>query len=310
MSGAVLIFNPSAGTIRRRPQQFERAVARLRTWAGEVRMIPTTGPRAAGPIAAGEVERGADLVFACGGDGTINEVAQALIGARAALGILPGGTANVFAREIGLGTDLERAAGRLESAERRRIAVAHLKSCEGATGPRHFLLMAGVGFDAGIVYALSGTLKDRIGKLAYWITAASHISRRLEEFDVDVDGRRMRCSFALASRVRNYGGDIAIARGASLLTDDFEVVLLRGTRGVGLLRYLFGIVTRTLPRMRGVTVLRARRVAFGCASGTRVHVQVDGEYGGRLPAEIETVPDALEILLPRQYIEREERLGR
>ena len=167
--------------------------------------------------------------------------------------------------------------------------------------PRHFLAMAGVGLDAHIVYGMNAERKKRWGKLAYWIGGFSQLTRELEEFEVEIEGRTYRCSFALITKVRNYGGDLRIARRVSMLDDCFEVVLFAGSRATRYVKYLTGVAVNRLDGMSGVTLMRARQAILRCAAGERVHMQIDGEYAGRLPGKVEIVPDALTLLMPEGY---------
>jgi diacylglycerol kinase family enzyme len=234
-----------------------------------------------------------------GGDGTINEVVGGMARSDVPLAILPGGTANVLATELKLGRDLEHTARRLGEFRPQRISVGCL-TCDGGA-ERHFLLMAGIGLDAHIVYHINGPLKARIGKLAYWVAGWSLLGRRLTEFGVEIDGRERRCSFALLSKVRNYGGDFEIARTVTLFDDRFEVVLFEGRSTLSYVKYFAGMVSNRLRGMRGVTALQADRVILTAPGGSAVYVQVDGESAGRLPAEIRIVPDALTLLVPPEY---------
>ena len=255
----------------------------------------TSGPQTAGALARQSIASGADLIVTCGGDGTINEVAEGMIGEKVPLAVLPGGTANVLANELGLGATVERAAERLSELQARRISAGRIRS--GDAPERYFVMMAGVGLDAHLVYRVTAGLKDRWGKAAYWICGFGELVRDLEEFDVEIDGRVRRASFALVSKVKNYGGDLNIARSVSLVDDTFEVVLFEGVRSRRYLKYLAGVMTNQLRGMSGVTVLRTSRVRFSGSPGKRVYMQVDGEYAGHLPGEVEIVPDALTLLM-------------
>ena len=254
----------------------------------------------AGELARAHVNDGADLIVVAGGDGTINEAAEGMIASAVPLGILPAGTANVLATEMKLGGNLEKVARRLGELVPKRISVGHL-SCDGGAVSRHFLLMAGVGLDAHVVYRLNAALKARTGKFAYWVAGWSLLGRRLAEFDVEIGGERRRCSFALLSKVRNYGGDFEIARSVALVDDHFEVVLFEGATATRYVKYFAGMALNRLEGMRGVTVLRADRVTLTPADGPCAKVQIDGELGGMLPAEIRIVPDALTLLVPEGY---------
>jgi diacylglycerol kinase family enzyme len=172
----------------------------------------------------------------------------------------------------------------------------------GSERTRLFLLMAGIGLDAKIVYNLSLPLKARFGKLAYWVGGFSLIGRELDEFEVLVDGRRVNCSFALISKVRNYGGDLEIAQNISLLDDRFEVVLFETRSSLRFLGYLARVAVRRLSGVSGVSLVRATQVCMPGTTARRIYIQVDGEYAGHIPASVEIVPDALTLLVPKPYI--------
>jgi diacylglycerol kinase family enzyme len=297
----VLIYNPRAGKFGRDGAKLlKRAVEVLTEKGHSVTVAPTTGPRTAGAIARDYVDRGADLILAAGGDGTINEVAEGMVHTNVPLGILPGGTANVLAMEMKLGGRLLEVAARLGDCRPRRISVGHV-SCDEGRVSRHFLLMAGAGLDAQIVYNVSAGLKARTGKIAYWLAGWSLLGRRLPEFMVETEGRAYRCSFALLSKVRNYGGDFEIAQDVNLFQDQFELVLFQGRSSVPYVKYFAALAANRLHGIKGVTDCRARHVKL-CGSGdSRVFVQVDGELIGRLPAEIRIVPEALTLLVPPEY---------
>jgi len=297
----VLIYNPRAGRFGRGGQRLVEQAIEILTRAGhKIVSAPTRGPRTAGAIAREHIAAGADLILAAGGDGTINEVAEGMVHCDVPLGLLPAGTANVLGIEMGLGGDPVRAAERLAECRPRRISVGHV-TCDGGRVSRHFLLMAGVGLDAHIVYHVNAALKDRIGKFAYWVAGWSLLGRRLPQIHVEIDGRPRECSFALLSKVRNYGGDFEIARSVTLLDDKFETVLFEGRTSLPYVKYFAGMALNRLNGLKGVEVLRACRATLVCPDNPGVYVQIDGEFAGRLPAEIEIVPDALTLLVPPGY---------
>jgi diacylglycerol kinase (ATP) len=238
------------------------------------------------------------VILAAGGDGTINEVANGMVGFDTPLAILPGGTANVLAVELGIGLDMSRAARDVSSLLPTRIGVGLL---ENQVEQRHFALMAGVGLDALIVYNIDAKLKRSWGKVAYWVAGFSRLGKPMAEFDVRIDGKTVRCSFALVSRVRNYGGDLWIARNASLLSNQFEVVLFEGATSLPYMKYLAGVITGRLANMRGVRLIRTDSLEVECASDPGIYVQIDGEFAGRLPVRFSMVPDALTLLIPEEF---------
>lgn len=265
-----------------------------------VQPVSTNGAGSASGIARESIEDGADLILVAGGDGTINEVVNGMAHSNVPLGILPAGTANVLANELGIGNTMERAADALGECVAERIALG-LLTTESIDAPRYFLLMTGAGLDADIIYHLSQRLKNALGKAAYWIGGFRKVGSRLPEFSVRAEGREFTASFALASRVRNYGGDLEIAPTISLLDDQFELVLFEGASSFTFLKYMLGVMVRKHPTMRGINILRARKIAFLAPRDSKIHLQVDGEYAGLAPATVEIVPNALTLLVPSQF---------
>jgi YegS/Rv2252/BmrU family lipid kinase len=261
--------------------------------------MPTARAGHATELAAQAVRDGADVVLAIGGDGTINEVANGMIGGTVPLGILPAGTANVLSMEIGLGKRVLHAAKRLHELRPMRIATGLIHAA--GSEPRHFLLMAGAGLDAEIVRKVNPGLKDRIGKLAYWAAGLSRIGTPMPSLDVEISLGSFRSGFTLASRVRNYGGDLTIARTASLASDHFEVVIFEGERSLPYVKYLAGVAIGKLVGMKGVHVVKETNIRFSTEAPGGLAVQVDGELAGMLPARVEIVPDSLTLLVPPEF---------
>lgn len=280
--------------------RLEKARAILQAGSGEVSRYETAGPKTAGGIARECIASGTELIVAAGGDGTINEVVEGMSGSAIPLAILPAGTANVLANEIGLGGQMERAAEKLAECVVRRVPVGKL-TMGGGGQPQHFLMMAGAGVDAHIVYHLDPVLKAKLGKLAYWAGGGKQFLRRLEEFEVEVNGKKHHCSFALISKVRNYGGDFEIASQVRLEDEEFEVVLFEGPNPWRYVIYMAGVAVKQAARLPGVTVYRAGEVRMRPLKGEDIHLQVDGEYAGLLPAHVTVVRDYLSLLVPPSY---------
>lgn len=238
---------------------------------------------------------GSDLILVLGGDGTINEVAQGMVHSGVALGVLPGGTANCLAMELGFGTRIEAAAERLAQCEPVNIALGRVTA--QSAGSRYFLLMCGAGLDATIVYEVRADLKRAAGKLAYWVAGLSQFRKSVANASLRFDSETIPCGFVLASRIRNYGGDLEIASGASLRRDDLEVVAFQGSSPLRYAWYMLGVGLRQVQKMSGVRTRRARSVEIL----TPTPSQVDGEYFSDEPLKIETVPGALTLLMPPSY---------
>ncbi len=294
-----VIFNPEAGALRRHPGRFQRTLAAVRRKWPELQAIATEGPQTAGPIAARCIEQGSGLILIAGGDGTINEALSGVAGSSVPLGILPFGNANVLANELGLGNNPLRAAEMLSACAPVPVSLGRMNTSAGA---RLFVCMAGVGFDAHTVRIVDPTLKRRIGKFSYWIHAFQHLGARLPLFRVRVSGREYLSSFALLSRVRNYGGDLAIARRANLLEDRFAVVLFSGESSFVYVKYLLGVVFNALDNMDGVRVLEAANVEVEPLDGESLDLQLDGEHAGFGAARYDIVEGHVRLLIPPPYL--------
>ena len=287
--------------MQRNPQKLDEAVAVLERSGHGVTRVPTKGPGTAGDQARQAIEGGADLILACGGDGTINEVAGGVIGSDVPLAILPGGTANVLSMETGQGSNLSKTAATISSLMPRRISVGRLEM-DGKPA-RHFLMMLGAGLDARVVDAVKPGIKRKLGKVAYWIAGLMQTGKTLEECYVHTSSGKVKAGFVLVSRIRNYGGDLEIASSVSLLDDDFEVVLFEGSNSFRYLPYFAGVITGQHRRIPGVHILRTTEVRLEPANGQRILIQADGELSGVAPASIKIIPAAINLLLPQRYIE-------
>ncbi len=294
----VVVYNPEAGRIRSRPRLVQDLIGSLRQRFENVEAAPTPAPGAAADVVRHWIGQGADLVCIAGGDGTVNEALEGIAGTGVPLLALPAGTANVLSCEIGTGNNALRAVERLDEMEPVDVAPGVLRS---AGGERLFLCMAGAGLDARIVRLVRPEWKKRLGKLSYWEGGLAQLGHRLEVFDVRVDGRRYQCSFALLARVRNYGGDLWIARHANLLEDRLAVVLFEGDSSLRYLKYFAGVLAGRLGRLRGVQILKAQRAELPEAGEVTVDLQVDGEHAGFAPAEVGLGESRVRLLVPRAY---------
>ena len=318
----LIVYNPVAG--RRRRARFESALARLRALGCVVTLRETAGPgdatalaRAAvtGAAVTGAAVTGAavtgdpDLVVAAGGDGTINEVVNGLVAAPGSrprlppLAILPLGTSNVLAREIGLGRDPEAAA--LAAARGRPRPVSLGRIDRPGEAPRHFLVMASVGFDAHVVAGVGSAAKRRFGAAAYLLEALRRVRRfPYPTYRVVIDGAVHEARSVIVANGARYAGAFVVAPEARIEDPGFQVCLLERGGPWQALRYGFGLVSGRLPRMAGVRIVPGRNVrieAPGTAPGPNFGcepIQCDGDLAGCLPADFVAVEDALSLVYP------------
>jgi diacylglycerol kinase family enzyme len=316
MRKAALLYNPdSGGRGRRRLKDLESALAVLRNGGVEAGLVPTESRHHAGDEVRQAVAAGCDTVFACGGDGTIHNIAQVLANTPVALAILPMGTANALAHDLGVPTSLKAAAEVALRGKPKRIALgcARYRKLDGSAGQRYFLVATGVGMDAHLFYTLHSGDKQRLGMAAYYAKAWNMwftypMTRFVIEYEENSSGALKRASVTelLNVRIRNFGGVVQeLAPGASLERDDMRIVYARTASRLAYLAY----VTRGLLRRRwtipGVDLAHTAKVSCRYAESEargaeqpKVYVEADGELLGTLPVEMTTVPDALTLLAP------------
>jgi diacylglycerol kinase (ATP) len=287
---AVLVHNPGSGQRRDRFHSVTLMVDALRGRGITVTPQVTTGPADATRLAAAALEARVDLVIVHGGDGTVNEAMQALVGTATPLAVWPGGTSNVLARELGLPGGIDLLADLFAAARTRRVSV-------GRAGERFFLLMAGVGLDADIVRGVHPGLKRLTGEGAYWMAGLRQLTDwHPVHFVLETDDGEYRATFAVVANAASYGGGLRFAPEARMDDDLLDICLFDATQRHRFARYLAAAYTGSHLGMPGVTYVKARRaVVHGDASR---FVQVDGELLGPLPVSFECVPDALSLVVP------------
>ncbi len=293
---AILISNPKTGRYAsRRLPEIEDIYTQLTSAGLEVELVTTAGPGDATRIAADAGRQGVSDVIVSGGDGTINEALQGLVGTQVRLGILPRGTANVLACELGLPIDCRRAAGVIGQGKTRRVHVGCALD-EKSGAKRYFLLMAGIGLDASVVRRVHPGLKKRFGKGAFWFSGLSHLADwKPKPFEIEVDGQQFTATFATIGKAASYGGDLTVTPRAQLDQPDFEICIIDSTSR---LRYLYllshAMRSGVPPGRSGVRFLRATRAR---ATGEAA-VQVDGELIGSLPMTFEIAAESIDVIVP------------
>lgn len=311
---AALIYNPLAGRGRwRRERDLDRAAHLLDAYGLRVSRVATTGAGSATELARRELAAGRDLIIVCGGDGTVNEVVNGMVGSPVPLALLPAGTGNVLAKELGLPWDIWRAAEYIPRGVVRRIALGRalrlspstsLRAGSGQASERYFLCVAGAGADANIVYHLEETSKLRLGMLSYWLEGFRRLGvYDFPEFEVVAGQERLAATQLIVSRTKNYGGPIQITRRADLYRDDFEVCVFPRRFRLIYLVYFLAQLLGELERFPEVRFLRTRQLQAETRA-SQVYVQADGEPAGQLPMEFSIVPDALSLLVPPAEAER------
>jgi diacylglycerol kinase (ATP) len=302
---ALIIFNPTAGRARGlRSGALDRARKVLARHGIDSELAPTDGPSSGLELARRAVLERRQMVIVCGGDGTLNEVVNGLAGSEIPLGLLPAGTANVFAKELGLPWNIERAASLIAGSRLRRVALGHVAAAELGEGGRYFLSVAGAGPDGAMVRAVSPALKDRVGTLAFWLEGFRQLGAyQFPRFRVKVEGGTSEATLIVLGRTKHYGGPFQITTRADLYGNDFELMLCTAKSRWKYLAYMPLLLGGGLRGARDIRFVRAAETHCEPIDATQpIWVQVDGEPAGRLPADFRIAADALTLAVPsRRY---------
>jgi len=311
MRRVALIYNPASGHVFQHGQSvIDEVLAALRGAAVEAVAIATTTPGNAEEQVQEAIREGCDTILACGGDGTVHDVMQTLVGGQIAVGVIPLGTANALAADLGLPIAPVKAAEMLLSATPVRIPVGriHYRNSDGAETSRYFTVAAGVGADAHLMYRMDAKLKRQFGYALYAVEGLRVLATHsFPTFDAEFQepGRKKRrvetVSQLLAVRIRNFGGMIHdLAPGATLQNHNLRLLAFKTRSRFDFVRFLMAVVFRRQTFNGKIELLDSVSVACREHKGAsaKILVEADGEALGGLPARIEIVPDALTLLVP------------
>ncbi len=327
MHKAALLYNPDSGGGRnRRRSELDSAIRILCEAGVEATLVLTDSRGHAEEKARQAIEAGCDTIFACGGDGTIHNIIQVLANTQVALAVLPMGTANALAHDLGLPMNIVAAASATLKAKPRRVTLGRI-ACPDLTGNpvhRYFIVAAGVGVDAHLFYKLHTGTKHRLGMAAYY-AKAWHLwfNYEMNRFQVEYDkveyneseydehnkkssgnSHRANVTELLAVRIRHFGGVLnELAPGASLDRNDVRLILCRTASRAAYLAYVTRALLNGKWSVPGIDLAHAEKVTCQYPLPTspsrpqpRIYVEADGELLGTLSAEITVVPDALTVL--------------
>jgi diacylglycerol kinase (ATP) len=291
-----LVFNATAGVAL--PRLLDGVIAALRAEKTEVFQLPARSADEAAERVAELAERAAcDAVIAAGGDGTFRAVATGAAGTALPVGVIPLGTGNVLANEIGL----RKRAG--EIADVLRLGE-EVEVRGGLVNGAPFFLMVGAGFDARVIARLSYQTKRAFGRGAYVYPVLKILAEGPRRFDVELDGRRFDASWAILSFATRYASVFELAPDAGVGRDRLMAVVMEaGTRiqtASNLLSLAFGWLARPETRPAGVHVLPVNVAHIGRT--TTAPVEVDGDHAGLSPVEVRAEGKRVRLIVPARYV--------
>ena len=295
---AVVIVNPTAGR-GRAGKQVPEIRRLLGDKAANWTWLYTLGRGDAETLARESAQAGCPLIVAVGGDGTLHEVVNGVLGTGAAVGLIPFGTGNDFARALGLYGSLETACRALTEGATKRIDVGVIEG-EGTGGPRHFLVLTGTGFDARTAQTVNAGIRGLSGPLAY-VWGAILTLREFTPFALTLTldsgpPRRTQAMFVSFANAETTGGGMKIAPGA--LVDDgyLDVCLVETVSKPTLLFQLSQVFSGKHVRHPAVSMLRARSLRV--EADPPQPLLIDGEVCGTTPATVHLLPGALPFRVP------------
>jgi diacylglycerol kinase (ATP) len=287
----LIIYNPISG--RRRRGFLEQVLLRLRA-GGCVPEVSCTEKRGdAERIAAAASPNYFDAIAVAGGDGTINEVLNGMTRSPLPLGIIPMGTANVLAAEIGLDVTPDAVAETLLEGRRKRIDV-------GMADGRRFVMMAGVGFDADVVQGINPRFKRAVGKGAYvWQSLVEMLRYRPQTFHLSIDGTAHTAASAVFANGHYYAGTFTCAPEARLTDGRLHVCLFKASGRLSIVRYGLALMLGTLHKRHDIEILPATHI--GVAGGTGSPVHGDGDILATLPLDVRMDATGVELIVPAGF---------
>ncbi len=311
MRRVALVDNPASGLRSSRREATVRTALQTLESAGiQVEHLTINGPGSGSALAREAIARGCDSVIVCGGDGTVHEVIQALVGTDVALGVVPMGTANALAVDLGLSKSPERAIRRLLTARPVPVPVGRIfyGASDGANKCKYFTVAAGVGADALLMARMDPARKRKWGYLLYvfealriWATHPFPLFQVRFTTNESALPQVTEASQILVVRVRSFGGLLGtLAPGASLHSDSLCLLAFKTRSRFRYLKFLLAVIGQRQTFSRDVELLKADTVECLPANGSSssVYVEADGDVLGQLPARIEIASKTLTLLIP------------
>jgi len=287
VTDTIVILNPTAGS----PEHVRSWQERAKSLAGDCPIRVTSHSGEAEALARRAVEEGFARIVAAGGDGTVSQVANGLAGSNAILGVLPMGSVNVFAMELGLPLhNLQRCWDIIEDTNLRLVDMP-------SANEKYFVQLAGVGLDAQVVKETSLAFKRSFGPLSYLISAAQIAARQPPKLFIESEHTSVEeGSFVLVGNGRLYGGPFPFFKQAVINDGLFDVVIFKRLGYLEIIRYLQDVVFSADIKVPEVEYFQTRQLRI--TSEQDVPLELDGELAGNCPVDFRIRKRALRVLAP------------
>jgi diacylglycerol kinase (ATP) len=287
VTDTIVILNPTAGS----PEHVRSWQERAESLAGDCPVRVTSHPGEAEALARRAVEEGFARIVAAGGDGTVSQVANGLAGSNAILGVLPMGSVNVFAMELGLPLhNLQRCWDIIEDTNLRLVDMP-------SANEKYFVQLAGVGLDAQVVKETSLAFKRSFGPLSYLISAAQIAARQPPKLFIESEHTSVEeGSFVLVGNGRLYGGPFPFFKQAVIDDGLFDVVIFKRLGYLEIIRYLQDVVFSADIKVPEIEYFQTRQLRI--TSEQDVPLELDGELAGNCPVDFRIRKRALRVLAP------------
>jgi YegS/Rv2252/BmrU family lipid kinase len=285
-SSALLIANPTAG---KNASNKIHNIQRLLLERGiKTELYLTTKRGDAKEAAKVGVSEQRPMIIAAGGDGTINEAINGMVGCNIPLGIIPLGTTNVLSIEIGAESIIQ-AVDNIVNGSPKEVSLGRIRI---ENQEAYFILMAGIGFDGRAVYGMNDTIKGISGKLAYVLSGIKSFFKSQVKLEFIVNGTRYQGYNGIISNASSYGGRFKVAPDADIADPNLYINIFEGKGRINLLRYLYGIISGSHTRYSDVRYLRCKELSIEGVD----HIQIDGDYLGKGDCVIDVIPDELRLI--------------
>ncbi len=294
-SSIILINNPVAKNSS--DNKIKQAFNIFTSGGFSVKVFVTKQKGDAEKIASDSLKENPIMIVAAGGDGTINEIVNGIAGSEIPLAIIPLGTTNVLAKEIGIPENIKDSVNVAMKNFVRKVSLGKITLTGSPVRKRYFILMAGIGYDGETVYNINENFKKITGKGAYIFSGFKTLLKwNQKELRFLINEREYFAYSAIIGKASKYAGNFHVTPDVKLTEPFFQIALFKGNSKIDMFRYITGIIAGKLLKMEDVEFIKCKDIVIEGSA----HIQIDGDYLGMTPGKIEIEKDALRLIYPEK----------